>query len=118
MIAQMLLLGVLQVTSYRPVPAQTKPECQGRFACTTSIDDGITKFGVAVSQDMLKSGEVHYGDILFVPGYGYRIVNDAMGPKARRAIDLMVFTKSEEKAVGVRHKQVFLIQEPITLPGV
>lgn len=118
MIAQMILLGVLTVTSYRPIPAQTKPECTSRFHCTTSIDDGITKFGVAVSQDMLKSGEVHYGDILWIDGYGYRTVNDCMGDKARRAIDLMVFTRDEEKAVGVRHKKVLLIHEPKALPGI
>lgn len=108
MIAKAILLGILTITSYRPVPEQTKPECQGRFHCTTAIDDGITMYGVAVSQDLLKSGEVHYGDILWIDGYGYRVVNDCMGPKARRAIDLMVFTRNEEKAVGVRHKKVYV----------
>jgi 3D (Asp-Asp-Asp) domain-containing protein len=109
MIAQAILLGVLTVTSYRPVPEQTKPECTSRFHCTTSIDDGITKFGVAVSQDMLKSGEVHYGDVLYVPGYGNRIVNDTMNPRHKRCIDLMVLTRDEEKAVGVRHLKIYLI---------
>jgi 3D (Asp-Asp-Asp) domain-containing protein len=118
MIAQAILLGILTVTSYRPVPEQTKPECTGRFHCTTSIDDGITKFGVAVSQDMLKDGRVHYGDVLFVEGYGYRVVNDCMGARHKNAIDLMVLTRDEEKAVGVRHKRVLLIHEPKTLPGV
>lgn len=108
--AHLVLLGILTVTSYRPIPEQTKPECKGRFACTTSIDDGITRYGVAVSQDLLKSGEVHYGDALWVPGYGYRIVNDCMGPRNRRAIDLMVFTREEEKAVGVRKLSVSKVE--------
>lgn len=118
MIAQVVLLGVLTVTSYRPTPEQTKPECTSRFHCTTSIDDGVTKFGVAVSQDLLKSGAVHYGDVLYVEGYGYRIVNDCMGDRHRNAIDLMVLTRTEEKAVGVRYKKVLLIREPKVLPGV
>lgn len=118
MFAKAILLGILTVTSYRPIPEQTKPECRGRFHCTTSIDDGITRFGVAVSQDLLKAGEVHYGDVLWIDGYGYRVVNDCMGPKARRAIDLMVFTREEEKAVGVRHQKVMVVSQPISLPGV
>lgn len=118
MIAKAILLGILTVTSYRPIPEQTKPECRGRFHCTTAIDDGITRFGVAVSQDLLKSGEVHYGDVLWVDGYGYRVINDCMGPKARRAIDLMVFTRDEEKAVGVRHQKVSVVVQPTNLPGV
>lgn len=118
MIAKAILLGILTVTSYRPVPEQTKPECTSRFHCTTSIDDGITKTGVAVSQDMLRDGRVHYGDVLWVEGYGYRTVNDCMGPHNRNAIDLMVFTRDEEKAIGVRHKKVFVLSEPKNLPGV
>ncbi len=109
MIIKLILLGSLQVTSYRAVPEQTKPECRDRWHCTTSIDDGITKYGVAVSQDLLKSGEVHYGDILYIEGFGYRVTNDCMGPRAHRAIDLLVFTYNEEKTIGVRHLQVYVV---------
>ncbi len=108
-------LGIVQITSYQPIPAQTKPECINRFKCTTSIDDGITQFGAAVSQDLLKSGIVQYGDVLSIPGLGFRIVNDAMGStkcvhrndKGRctkripqvKAIDLMVFSFEEEHRI-------------------
>lgn len=105
-----LLLGVLTMTSYQPKPEQTKPTCIDRFHCTTSIDDGITKFGVAVSQDMLASGTLHYGDVLYIPGYGYRVVNDTMNIRHKRCIDLMVFTRGEEKAVGVRRLNVYKIE--------
>lgn len=117
MIGKLVLLGVLQVTSYRPTPAQTKPECRDRWHCETSIGDGITKYGVAVSQDMLKTGEVHYGDILCIDNYGCRVVNDCMGDRARRAIDLLVFTRTEEKAVGVRHLEVYLLKKQKSLGG-
>jgi 3D (Asp-Asp-Asp) domain-containing protein len=110
MIAHVILLGVLTVTSYRPVAQQTKPECTSRFNCTTSIDDGVTKYGVAVSQDLLKSGKVHYGDVLYVPGYGYRVVNDTMNARHKNRIDLMVFTHNEEKQVGERTLTIFKLE--------
>ena len=109
MIAELIFLGTLQVTSYRPIPAQTRPECIDRWHCDTAIGDGITQYGVAVSRDLLKTGEVHYGDILFIQGFGYRVVNDLMGPHAHRAIDLLVFTRNQEKTVGVRHLPVYAI---------
>lgn len=127
MIAKFIVLGILTVTSYRPVAEQTKPECTSRYHCTTSIDDGVTKYGVAVSQDLLKSGRVHYGDILWIDGFGYRVVNDCMGLVRHQngkvipitnAIDLMVFTRDEEKAIGVRYKKVLVSAEPKFLPGV
>jgi 3D (Asp-Asp-Asp) domain-containing protein len=108
MIAHLIAI-VVTMTSYRPVAEQTKPECTSRFHCTTSIDDGITKFGVAVSQDLLKSGKVHYGDVLYVPGYGNRIVNDTMNPRHTNAIDLLVLTREEEKAVGTRKLKIYLM---------
>lgn len=114
MLAKFILLGMLTVTSYRPVAEQTKPECTSRDHCRTSIDDGITKFGVAVSQDMLADGRVHYGDILFVKGYGYRVVNDCMNKRHRNSIDLLVLTRNEEKAVGIRHLQVYVVRESQT----
>jgi hypothetical protein len=125
----------MTVTSYQPTPAQTKPECRNRYDCTTSIDDGVTMYGCAASQDLLKSGIVKYGDVLSVPGLGLRVVNDAMGPtkcvrrnKAghcvkrvpqRNAIDLMVFSYEEEHRVGVRHLPITRIRQakPDDLPG-
>lgn len=117
----------MTVTSYQPTPAQTKPECKNRYSCTTSIDDGITMYGCAVSQDLLKSGVVRYGDVLNVPGFGLRVVNDAMGPTKcvkrkdghcvkrvpqRNAVDLMVFSYEEEHRVGVRHLPITRIRQP------
>lgn len=120
MIATLLLLGLLPVTSYQAIPSQTKPDCHNRHQCETSVGDGITKYGVAVSQDLLKSGEVHYGDVLYVEGYGYRVVNDCMNVRHKRSIDLLVFTRNEEKQVGVRHLRVYIVrvQNLTDLPGV
>lgn len=107
MFIQAILIGVLTVTSYRPVPEQTKPECTGRDHCRTSVGDGVTRYGIAVSQDLLRSGRVHYGDVLWIDGYGWRVVNDCMAARHHDAVDLMVFTRAEEKAVGVRRLRVW-----------
>ena len=74
-------------------------------------------FGVAVSQDLLKSGKVHYGDIVLIEGYGYKIVNDTMNARIHNAVDMMVFTKSEERRVGVRHARVYVLSQPFNTPG-
>lgn len=105
-----VLLGTMTITSYQPVPAQTKPECKDRFHCTTSIDDGITQFGAAVSQDLLRNGTIHYGDALMIEGFSaMRIVNDTMNKRHKRSVDLMVFSYSEEKKVGVQYRRVWVI---------
>ena len=112
MISELLLLGVLQVTSYQPIPAQTKPECKNRHQCDTAIGDGITMYGAAASQDLLKSGKLHYGDVIYVPGYGWRVINDCMNARIKNSIDLLVFTRAAEKQVGVRHLKIYRVQEP------
>ncbi len=112
MTSELLLLGVLTLTSYQPLPAQTKPECKNRHQCDTSIGDGITMYGAAASQDLLKSGRLHYGDVIYVPGFGWKIINDTMNPRIKNAIDLLVFTRAEEKRVGVRHLKIYRVQEP------
>lgn len=109
MTSTLVLLGLLQITSYQPIPAQTKPECKNRHQCETSIGDGITMYGAAVSQDFLKSGRLHYGDVIVIPGFGKRIVNDCMNARHKNSIDLLVFTRAQEKQVGVRHINVYRV---------
>jgi len=104
-------LGTMTVTAYQPIPAQTKPECINRYHCTTSIDDGITMYGCAVSQDLLKSGVVKYGDVLSIPKIGLRVVNDTMNARHKRSVDVLVFSYAEEKRIGVRHLPVRRIRQ-------
>src|SRR5258706_4991105 len=98
MIVKLVLLGVLQATSYRPIPAQTKPECTSRSHCRTSIDENVSELGVAISQDLLASGKVHYRDVLYIDGVGYRIVNDCLNARIHNAVDVLAYTRAEEKA--------------------
>lgn len=108
MLIKLILLGTLQLTSYRPIAEQT--DSSPTF---TSIGDRTTRFGCAVSQDLLKSGLVSYGDVLYIPGYGFRIVNDTMNARHRNHVDLLVNTHDEEKAVGVRHLKIFKVSQPM-----
>jgi hypothetical protein len=110
MIAKFVLLGVLTVTSYRPIASQTKKDCRDVQHCFTSIGDVPTKFGAAASQDLLLKGIVHYGEPIYISGLGWRIVNDTMNPRIHNAIDIMVWTKEEEHNVGVRHVKVWRIE--------
>jgi 3D (Asp-Asp-Asp) domain-containing protein len=108
----LILLGILTCTSYRPVPEQTKPECTSREHCRTANDDNVSELGVAISQDFLDSGIIHYGDCVYIDGFGYRLVNDCMHRRHKKRVDVFVYTYAEEKKFGVRHLKVWLVQPP------
>jgi 3D (Asp-Asp-Asp) domain-containing protein len=110
--AKLILLGTLQITSYRATPAQTKPDCTDREHCYTAIGENVSELGVAISQDLLASGKVRYRDVLFIDGVGYRIVDDCLNARIHNAVDVFVYTKAEERAFGVRHAHVWLVQWP------
>jgi 3D (Asp-Asp-Asp) domain-containing protein len=112
MFAKLILLGVLTVTAYRPVPEQTKPECKSRNSCYTAIGENVNELGLAVSQDLLKSGKVHYYDTLCIEGLGCRSVFDCMASSKHNQVDLLVYTYAEEHRFGVRKKRVWLVQWP------
>lgn len=110
MIAELILLGTLQATAYRATPAQTKPTCKDRHACETSIGENVSELGIAVSPDLLASGRVHYRDCLYIPGVGYRIVDDTTNKRLHNAVDVFVYEKNEEKAFGIRHLKVYVVK--------
>lgn len=99
------LVGNLTVTSYRSIPAQTDSS-----PFITSIGERTHKNGVAVSQDLLKTGAVKYGDIIFVEGYGFKVVNDTMNPRIKNHVDMWVETYEQEKAVGVQKLSIYRVR--------
>lgn len=109
MIIEAILLGTLTATSYRPVVQQTKPECTSRDHCHTANDENVSQLGVAVSQDFLDSGALHYGDCLYIDGVGFRLVNDCLNRRHKRSVDVFVYTLAQEKKFGVRHLKVWLV---------
>ncbi len=112
MILKAILLGVLQATSYIPVPRETKPECTSRNHCRTANNENVSQLGVAVSQDFLDSGKIKYGDCLYIDGVGFRIVNDCLNRRFVRSIDIFFYTFAQEKAFGVNHLRVWLVSKP------
>lgn len=129
-----LLIGKLTITSYRSIPAQTDSS-----PLYTSTNKHVYKGGCAVSRDLLckacrrlhhrcqhpDDGRfVHYGDYLYIEGYGIKQVNDIMGPSQhywirtkqgkrklfvpiRQALDIWVSSYQEEKAINVKYKMVY-----------
>lgn len=96
----------MTITSYQPVAKQTDSS-----PTWTSIGDRTTMFGVAVSQDMLRSKQVKYGDVLYIEGVGMRVVNDCMNARYTQRLDVLVFTYAEEKRIGTRRLQVWRVYE-------
>jgi 3D (Asp-Asp-Asp) domain-containing protein len=98
-------LGSMTATAYQPIPSQTD-----NSPTWTSEGDRTTKYGVAVSRDLLRSGEIRYGDVLKIEGIGLRVVNDCMAERHKRRVDVLVYTHAEEKRVGVRVRQIWRIR--------
>lgn len=129
-----ILIGTLKITSYRAVREQTDST-----PYETSTGEKVRAGGCAVSRDLLCGAckklhhrckhpenltKLHYGDWIYVDGYGFRQVNDVMSATSRvkkgrrvshipiiRQIDLFVEKWSEEHAVGVRERNVYKIKE-------
>lgn len=129
-----VLIGNLTVTSYRSVTQQTDST-----PYHTSTGAHVEPGGAAISRDLLCGAcrklhkrcrhpeyqkKIHYGDWLFVEGYGFRFVNDCMsntsdirvkGKRKKRVItnqiDLWVRSYKDEKSVGVKKLKVYKIQK-------
>jgi 3D (Asp-Asp-Asp) domain-containing protein len=99
-----VLVGNLQITSYRSLENQTD-----QSPWITSIGERVNNHGVAVSQDLLRDGRLKYGDIIFIEGFGFKVVNDCMNPRLKNAVDIWVATKQEEHRVGVRNLKVWKV---------
>jgi hypothetical protein len=112
----LVVVGNLKVTSYRAVKEQTDDS-----PFYTSTNERVKVNGCAVSRDVLcsvclrlhrrcgnpKAVGIHYGDWLYIQKYGFRQVNDVMGPNNRKSVDIYVQTYEEEKQVGTRHLKVY-----------
>jgi len=102
-----LLLGNLTVTSYQSLESQTDST-----PFITSTGEHVSRHGVALSRDLLRrwNGPVSYGDLIFIEGYGFKIVTDCMHQRKTMQVDIWVSTHAEEKAIGVRKGKVWLIK--------
>lgn len=105
-----ILVGKLTITSYRSVPEQTDDS-----PFITSTGEHVNPHGVAVSQDLLtkNGGPIDYGDLLYIEGYGFKVVNDTMNIKIKNHLDIWVETKAEEKKVGVKKRKAWIVRANI-----
>lgn len=110
MLIELVLVGVLQITAYQALPAQTRPETLDVNHCWTSVGDHCSEQGVAVSQDLLASGEVHYHDTIYIENVGFRIVNDTMAKRITRGVDVFVYDQNGEKRIGLQHQKVYVVK--------
>ncbi len=130
-----ILLGKLEVTSYRAVREQTDST-----PFNTSTTERVRAGGCAISRDLLCGAcrklhhrcarpdnptKLHYGDWLYIRGFGYRQINDVMADCAtvrrrgrvvarfpiRRHVDIFVERWAEEHAVGVQQCYVYSVKE-------
>lgn len=102
-----ILIGNMMITSYRSVPNQTDSS-----PFTTSIGERVHPHGIAVSRNLLKrwGGPLDYGDTVYIEGYGVKIVNDCMHERHKNHVDIWVSTAAEEKAIGVKKGNIWLIK--------
>lgn len=102
-----ILIGNMQITSYRSVKEQTDDT-----PFITSTGDHVHSEGVALSRDLLSrwGGPISYGDVVYIEGYGTKVVNDCMNARHTNAVDMWVSSYAEEKEVGVRRGKVWIIK--------
>jgi len=103
----LVFIGNVTLTSYRSVHSQTDSS-----PWITSIGERVTIRGCAISQDLLQSGKIKYGDLLYIEGYGYRFANDTMNVRLKNSIDLWVTTKQEEVKIGNRKARIWVVKRP------
>lgn len=87
-----VLIGTFNVTSYRSVVEQTDDS-----PFITSIGQRVCGHGIAVSQDMLKSRAVKYGDWVYVENVGMKQINDTMNIRHKNRFDVWVSSLKEER---------------------
>lgn len=107
-----VFIGNMTLTSYRSVPEQTDDS-----PFFTSIGERVNNHGVAVSQDLLASGVVRYGDLLYIEGQGFKVVNDTMNRRIKNSIDVWLETREQESAFQKKWKsgkvKVWLVKRKI-----
>lgn len=101
------MIGTMTVTSYRAIPEQTDDT-----PTITSIGHRVHPYGVAVSRDMLLGRRICYGDIVYIPEFGYKVVNDTMNKRHKNHIDIFVNTFAQEREIGVRKLLIHVIKSP------
>jgi 3D (Asp-Asp-Asp) domain-containing protein len=76
----------------------------------TSIGQHVHSMGCAVSQDLLASGKVKYGDYICIEGVKCCVVNDTMHERHMNAADVWVPKHEDERQIPPKKRQVVRIR--------
>ena len=112
LLLNIIFIGQLTITAYRSVPEQTKGKGHTKAECLyTSIGERVNIHGCAISRDLLSSGQIHYGDLIYIEGIGFKFVNDCMNQRHTNSLDIWVRFKNEEHKIwiGQRKRKVWVI---------
>ena len=101
LVLTIIFIGNLITTSYRSVP-----ECTDDSPFITSNGERVSPHGVAVSRDLHErwGGPLKYGDLLYIEGNGFKIVNDVMAARFKQRLDIWVPTYDAEKVFDKKFK--------------
>ena len=92
-----LILGVyiatVTPTAYQPISTQTD-----NTPLIAANGKMVHSDGIAVSRDLHErwGGPLKFGDLVYIEGIGYKIVNDVMHERYERRVDILVWTEAEE----------------------
>lgn len=115
LVLTVIFLGNLTVTAYRSEPNQTDDS-----PYITSIGERVHKYGIAVSQDLLKKngGPLEYGDLVYVERLGWKVVNDCMNDRHRNRADIWVETFKQEQEFDQKYRntkfKIFIVRRKLS----
>ncbi|MCM1260641.1 MAG: 3D domain-containing protein [Staphylococcus sp.] len=90
------VLKNITVTSYNNHENQTD-STPNVTATNRPIREGI----VAASRDLFKSGQVHYGDLIYIDCFDkWYVVEDTMNQRFEKRLDLFLFDKKESLKIN------------------
>lgn len=120
-----LTLGLLLTTGY-----QSEPRFTDNTPFHTSIGEKVHPHGIAASQDLLCPAslfkdlrikrhkaetchlkhKLHYHDLLWVEGVGFKILNDTMNKRHRNHVDVWCASHEQEKKLKPQKRKVLLVR--------
>jgi len=97
-----LFIGNLNVTAYQPIEEQTDAS-----PCITASNRYVHIDGVAISRDLHVNygGELEFGDMVFIKGVGFKVINDLMHSRHMKSIDILVENEAQEAEIWKRFKK-------------
>ena len=109
LILTLVFIGNLTPTAYRSIPEHTDSS-----PFITSTGERTGRDGIAVSQDLLKSKRLKYGDWVYLEGIGFKRVFDTMHPRHKNHVDIWLPTLKEEQEFHKKWKgkkvKVYLVR--------